>query len=460
MKEIIKKNKKALVVILILLLVLVIASTYAWLRLTKSSNTVNKITAGNLELVLDDTTSEGIKLVNEVPRSYRQGMETKEYTFTLTNKNSTSNYSLSLKDLEKYSDEDGKETVIAAENRINDSKIRYILLKDGEESSADKSKILTDRTIDTGTIKKGQTITYSLRLWIDSKSETDIMGKIFNARLSLKAEQVSTATPVVKTVCKRATTLHTETCSQTYSDMYCSADGYTASGSMKTTTITYGNLGTKGTLTSGDAFDCDVNGDGVYDAATERFYYVSDMTNGITVDSNIAVLIYYNNVSGGVVSNSTTFAYDANNDAYTNGPVTALAQLPTTEQWKNVSLINTTRDITDEANTVRKSAFSYDGYAARLLTAQEVSAGCGFTVGNMTKGELSTKCKYLMENTKYSSNDLATYGGWLESPFARYSALAWAVYSYHRYIFDASAFTSGDYGVRPAIEVAKENIEY
>ncbi len=199
MKEIIKKNKKTLVVILILLLVLVIASTYAWLRLTKNSNTVNKITAGNLELVLDDTTSEGITLVNEVPRSYRQGMETTEYTFTLTNKNSTSSYKLSLADLEKYTDEDGKAIVVADENRINDSKIRYILLKDGEVATADKSKILTDRTIDTGTIKKGQTISYSLRVWIDSRAgdnntESEVMGKIFNVGLSLVAEQISNST--------------------------------------------------------------------------------------------------------------------------------------------------------------------------------------------------------------------------------------------------------------------------
>ncbi len=186
-----KNNKKLLIIVLVLILVLVIGTTYAWLRLTKNSNTVNKITAGNLELVLDDTTSEGITLINEVPRSYRQGMETKEYTFTLTNKNSTSSYSLSLKDLEKYTDEDGKEIVVADENRINDAKIRYILLKDGEESSAAKSKILTDRTIDTGTIKKGQTISYTLRVWIDSRAEKEVMGKIFNAQLSLVAEQTS-----------------------------------------------------------------------------------------------------------------------------------------------------------------------------------------------------------------------------------------------------------------------------
>ena len=170
-----KKNYRKNIVVLIVSLMLVVAIvfglSYAWLRLTKNSNVVNKITAGNLDLILDDTTSEGITLVNEVPRSYRQGMETTEYTFTLTNKNSTSSYKLSLADLEKYTDEDGKETVIADENRIDDSKIRYILSKDGEVATADKSKILTDRVIDSGTIKKGQTIKYSLRVWIDSRAE-------------------------------------------------------------------------------------------------------------------------------------------------------------------------------------------------------------------------------------------------------------------------------------------------
>ena len=261
-------------------------------------------------------------------------------------------------------------------------------------------------------------------------------------------------------LCKRATTLHTETCSQTSTSYYCSGDGYTASGSMKTTTITYGNLGTKGVLTTGDAFDCDVNGDGVYDSGTERFYYVSDMTNGVTQDSNTAVLIYYNNVSGGLPSNSTSYAYDVNGNAYTNGPITALAQLPTTSQWKNVSLINTTRNITDEKNTVRKSAFSYEGYAARLLTAQEVSSGCGFTVGNRTVGELSSKCKYLMENTEYSSSSLETHGVWLESPHASTSYYAWHVYASNRHVNRSDVYNANVYGVRPAIEVLKSNISY
>ena len=103
----------------------------------------------------------------------------------------------------------------------------------------------------------------------------------------------------------KATTLHTEKCTNESTEGYCLADGYKLNDE-----IMYGNIGTKGTLTVGDAFDCDVNGDGVYDAITERFYYVSMMTNGITTDANTAVLIYYNNVGKGVASSSVTTAYD------------------------------------------------------------------------------------------------------------------------------------------------------
>ena len=187
-------NRKLLVIALVLTLVVIIGTTYAWLNITKKSEIINKITAGNLELTLDDTTSEGIKLLKEIPRSYRQGMTTKEYTFTLTNKSSTSTYTLSLEDLTTYRNDEDQEVTIVDEDRLADSKIRYILLKDGEEATASKSKILTDRVIDAGTIEKGKTIKYSLRIWIDSKAgdnntAEEIMGKVFNAQLSLEATQ-------------------------------------------------------------------------------------------------------------------------------------------------------------------------------------------------------------------------------------------------------------------------------
>ena len=262
-----------------------------------------------------------------------------------------------------------------------------------------------------------------------------------------------------KIVCKKAKkgTLHTEKCTQTDETEYCSGSKDYNTGD----TITYGTI-PQGKLKSGDAFDCDVNGDGKYNSDTERFYYVTDMND------NTAVLIYYNNVSNGKPSDSTTYAYDKSGKN-NNGPVTAIKQLPTTSQWSNVSLTNTTRTITNEkggnttysGNLTTPTAFSYEGYAARLLTAQEVSAGCGFTVGSATYGELNTKCKYLMENTKYSSEETVTYGEWLETPYASHYLYTWFVDIRSRYVYYyGSVDFNGYIGVRPAIEVAKTNIEY
>ena len=313
------------------------------------------------------------------------------------------------------------------------------------------------------TVIAASSVSYSDNASLGATNVQDAIDKL-NTKATTKIKEAEAKCPEGKVckdaVCKRATTLHTEKCTQTDSSHYCRGDGYALND-----TITYGNLGTTGTLTTGDAFDCDVNGDGVYDSATERFYYVSDMTNGVTQDSNTAVLIYYNNVSGGLPSNSTSYAYDVNGNAYTNGPITAKGQLPTTSQWKNVSLINVTRNITrnitDEKNTVRKSAFSYEGYAARLLTVQEVSTGCGFTLGSsVAAGELSSKCKYLMENTKYSSSSLKKIGVWLESPDASYSDNAWLVSAFDRIVFSDLVDNAYEYGVRPAIEVLKSNISY
>ena len=259
-------------------------------------------------------------------------------------------------------------------------------------------------------------------------------------------------------LCKRATILHTENCTQTSTLSYCQAGGYALNEA-----ISYGNLGTKGTLTSGDAFDCDVNGDGIYNASTERFYYVSDMTNGVTKNSNTAVLIYYNNVSGGVASNSDKCAYDSTSYAMGStegdGPITAIKQLPTTSQWKNVSLINTTRDITTEKGTVQKAGFSYKGYATRLLTYQEVYSGCSDDNTNITNS-LKTKCKYLLENTNYSSSGHLDEW-WLESRAAPGSIpFPAAVYIHASLGMGSTSVGSSGIGIRPAIEVPKSKISY
>ena len=426
-------------------LIVLVAGSYAWLTLTIDKTNTNVLRAGTLSLVLDDTTSGGIKLEKAVPISDEKGKTGTEYTFTLQNKGTkAASYTIYLDDV----------ALEANETRMDDSKVKYQLTKNSNETVALLST-LSDKVLDSGTIDGSTTNTYSLRVWIDSAAENEVMNTILYKELRVEATQAGVKTSTTA-MCKRATTLHKEVCTNNSSSEYCQADGYALNSE-----IEYGSLGTKGTIASGDAFDCDVNGDGTYDPATERFYYVSDVTNGITTDSDTAVLIYYNNVSGGVASNSTTYAYDSTNENW-HGPQTAVQQLPTTNQWKT-TLSNTRRQITTETGSTSTAGgtlpeFSYEGYAARLLTVQEVNAGCGFTIGSAKKGEISTKCRYLMENTKYSNSTIKTYGGWLETPCTGDSYNIWSVSGDHRYVGLHSANES--WAIRPAIEVAKTNIDY
>ena len=279
--------------VLAFVLIVLVAGSYAWLTLTIDKTNTNVLRAGTLSLILDDTTSGGIKLEKAVPISDEKGKTGTEYTFTLQNKGTkAASYTIYLDDV----------ALEASETRMDDSKVKYQLTKNSNEKVA-LLNTLSDKILDSGEIAGSTTNTYSLRVWIDSAAETEVMGTILSKQLRVEATQAGTKNNSITTaMCKRATILH---------------------GS-------YGSLGTAGSLSSGDAFDCDVNGDGVYDSDTERFYYVTD------VDAKTAVLIYYNNVEAGVAKDSAFSAYDSSNENW-HGPVTAIKQLPTTSQWKTTN---------------------------------------------------------------------------------------------------------------------------
>ena len=279
--------------------------------------------------------------------------------------------------------------------------------------------------------------------------------------LKFDGNSISKDEPKGKIICKRATVLHTEECTQTDSQYFCSGAGLSGK------TITYGNLGTTGVLTSGDAFDCDVNGDGEYNPETERFYYVSDYYNTSTksFENDTAVLIYYNNVSAGSPSNNTTYAYDSSNENW-HGPRTVIKQLPTTSQWNNVNLKSSLRAILNEndGNTTiggtLPSNFSYAGYAARFLTIDEVRVAINNNnIPDWILGELD-KYIYLLENTKFSSDNNLVLSWWLENARSDSSEDAYYVHSHTRSVSNKPVSNSSDRSVRPAIEVSKKNIEY
>jgi len=207
-------------------------------------------------------------------------------------------------------------------------------------------------------------------------------------------------------------------------------------------TTTYGNQEvTDGVLTSGDAFDCDVDGDGTYDPATERFYYVRDLYNTSTssFDNTYAVLVYNSNINtdseGNIVqdnSSSCLIEYSTNNYSF-YGPTTAMTKLPTTSQWSNVSL--------------SQEHIYFNGYVARFLTLNEVTDVCN--VADAAVNGLTDDCKYLSENAQ-------TYGYWLRENRGGY----WAYAVIGNKVDGSENHDDRAFGVRPVIDVKKTLINY
>ncbi len=201
-KKISNKQLTKIAVIAIVAVLIILGGTYAWLRIGLSGTNTNRIKAGALDLRIDEspTSGETVRLERAIPQSYRQGITNPPYRFTIVNNSSMdTDYTLTLEDLYE-----GADSSLTANDKIADNLIRYILVKNDEEMIATNSKLLsTGRTIETGTIagKSGNTATeipYTLYIWIDSKAgdnntQADIMNKIFNARLSITAEQHHTS---------------------------------------------------------------------------------------------------------------------------------------------------------------------------------------------------------------------------------------------------------------------------
>lgn len=228
-------------------------------------------------------------------------------------------------------------------------------------------------------------------------------------------------------VCIRATNLNTDICSTTKSANYCRKWGYELNEQ-----ITYGKVQSGTTLSVGDAFDCDINADGLYDSTNERFYYLTTLEN----DSSTALLIYNKNYKENV-----PYYSEANDNSF--GPVTAIASLPTIQDWKNVRLTNVNRDLGN-----------YTGKAARLLTIAELRNACGIS-GN----DLIGVCSFLFENTRFDDGNTGLYGYWLENTYSTHSACN--VYAGNVNINNAQTTSgSGNYGVRPVIEIPKYELDY
>lgn len=222
---------------------------------------------------------------------------------------------------------------------------------------------------------------------------------------------------------------------------------YKAENLHSNNSITYGNIANGENLVSGDAFDCDVNGDGKYDKEKERFYYLTDAS-----DEKYAVLIYSNNVYNGEINNTQPLSYSSEENGNLIGPNVAYASLPLTDRW--ISKIKTgTNEIKDENGNVLKADFSVANLASRMVRIDEILKACPNARNSINN------CQYLFENTSlYDDNN--TKGYWIENLNASDYNSALAVNGANRTIEYENILNSTNYGVRPVIEVLKNDISF
>ncbi len=218
---------------------------------------------------------------------------------------------------------------------------------------------------------------------------------------------------------------------------------------------TYGTLQSGPTLSPGNAYDCDVNGDGTYDSNTERFYYLRDDEVGN------AVFIYSNNVSNVGTSGPTCNANDVSYGVspYKSGPETAYAELQSTSSWSNVGLYTTPRQIINENGTTdvgsnTAETFAYPGKSSRLPTVKDIKEATVSSLNGAINELANPNYSFLFENLVSNSSGNCNTSYWLETPLEAGNNI-FIIDGTDNRLYNSSLSSS----VRPVIEVPYDSIE-
>ena len=213
-----KKNKNKIIkgIALLGLFLLVFGVSYALFSVVLNGTKRNKITTANLELRLTDTNGfeeeegYGINLENALPISDEEGLKTEPYQFVVTNTGSIpASYTLRLNDVEDVT------------NTLEDQYIKYNLVKKDYLKSYQKNSLpqgisttyykrtlncpesgqcefdfkpstLENRVLDETTILPGESIEYTLNLWLDYEATVEqAANKVFETKIQLNGIQAT-----------------------------------------------------------------------------------------------------------------------------------------------------------------------------------------------------------------------------------------------------------------------------
>ena len=168
---------------LILVFCVILGISYAYLSIFLTSNKENIVKVGDLNLVLDETSSNGITLENGVAITDEQGLAQEGASFSLKNNGKAYVcYKLYLDDKDLSN----------GETRVDDKLIKFSLDKDNEVGTAKTLPMIgtnPNRLLDEGTIDSGKSISYKLHLWFNSEIDANYSGQVFKGKLRVEATQ-------------------------------------------------------------------------------------------------------------------------------------------------------------------------------------------------------------------------------------------------------------------------------
>ena len=177
-----------LTVILLIVMILACAASYALFRFNVTKNTNFKLVVGSLELSVTDTTTEDRYILeNTVPTKDEIALTQDGYTFTLTNIGTIDSfYTIYLDDI----------LLSDGGDRLDNQYLKLNLWNHTTNTSkttnlSDYSS--TDRVLTTGYLNTGESITYTLRMWVDYTAGNEAQNKYFATQIRVVGTQQNAA---------------------------------------------------------------------------------------------------------------------------------------------------------------------------------------------------------------------------------------------------------------------------
>ena len=180
------KNKKLIMIISIIVgvVVLVLGTSYALYTLNVTKNSNFKVKVGKLELTITDTESEDRVVINNtVPTPTTEALEEDGYNFTITNTGTIdAAYTVYLDEL-----------TLDNQNR-NKMSNEYIKVNLSPQNSVNLNNTallssFTNGALETGVLEAGESISYTLRVWVDYNADNGAQNKYFASKIRVDSTQ-------------------------------------------------------------------------------------------------------------------------------------------------------------------------------------------------------------------------------------------------------------------------------